>query len=165
MRHLLYRTLAIALFIALSMGTASAKRIVLPKIYMFGFAASFNDTIVHFTNVMEVDSAWVEKKGNFLLGRTLYSRQLRNYLAKEKDLPQRTCIVMYAKTKEKAEKQLIKLRKLYTEDKRNKGHFDVRYINDGEFHFETVDMRELDVENNDEVATPKEKKKKSKKSK
>ena len=72
---------------------------------------------------------------------------------------------MYAKTKEKAEKQLIKLRKLYTEDKRNKGHFDVRYINDGEFHFETVDMRELEVENNDEVATPKEKKKKSKKSK
>ena len=47
MRHLLYRTLAIALFIALSMETASAKRIVLPKIYMFGFAASFNDTIVH----------------------------------------------------------------------------------------------------------------------
>jgi hypothetical protein len=166
MKHSLYRTLAVVvLFVSLSLGTASAKQIMLPKIYMFGFAASFNDTIIHFTNVMEVDSAWIETKNDFLLGRTLYSRQLRNHLAKDKAMQQRTCVVMYAKTKAKAEKQLVKLRKLYTENKHNKGHFDVRYINESEFHFTPVNIKDFEVEYVNETPNSTATEKKKKKSK
>ena len=62
--------------VALGMSaTAEAKKVQVPKMYMFGMAASFNDTIVYFTNVQEIDSAHknrkkVEKK--YLKTRKLY---------------------------------------------------------------------------------------------
>ena len=43
----------------------SAKNIMIPKAYMFGFVASFNDSIVFFTDIQEVDSVWVQEKRNF----------------------------------------------------------------------------------------------------
>ena len=54
--------LAAALFVGIVPLKIEAKHVVVPKMYMFGFAASFNDTIVHFTNVIEVDSVWMESK-------------------------------------------------------------------------------------------------------
>ena len=73
--------------------TTEAKKVQVPKMYMFGMAASFNDTIVYFTSVQEIDSAWIEKKNKFLQARQLYSYQLRDYLASAKQMPRRTCIV------------------------------------------------------------------------
>ena len=125
----------IILMIAFAFGKANAKHVVVPKMYMFGFAASFNDTIVHFTNVMEVDSVWIESKNNFLLGRSLYSHQLRNYLSASQQLSLRTCIVMYGDNRTKLEKKLLKMKKLYTMFKDGKLHFHVRFLEDTEFHF------------------------------
>ena len=84
MKKLLYLLTAVVLMAVATTERAEAKRVVVPKMYIYGFAASFTDTVVYFTNVMEVDSAWYETKSKFLLGRNLYSRQLRNFLEKEK---------------------------------------------------------------------------------
>ena len=65
---------------ALLPATVQAKGAVAQRIHIFGFAASFNDTIVHFTNIQTIDSAWVDSKTNFLMGRQLYSTMLRDYL-------------------------------------------------------------------------------------
>ena len=46
---------------------------------MFGFSASFNDSIVYFTTIQEVDSVWFTQKKNMLAGRSNYSNQLREY--------------------------------------------------------------------------------------
>lgn len=134
---------------------AEAKRIVVPEMYMFGFAASFNDTIVHFTNISKVDSVWVESKNNFLLGRNYYSHQLKDFLATKEQMPQRTCITMYATSRAKAEKKLLKLKRLYTQSKDGKQHFDVRYINDDAFRYKSVNIREYE-ESEEEIAAQEE---------
>lgn len=150
------RYIMIAAALLLGATQMSAKKTVVPRIYMFGFAASFNDTIVHFTNVQAVDSAWIDSKTNFLLGRDNYSIQLRNYLAEQLQMPNRTCIIVYGEKREKVEKKLLKLRHLYTTPKNNKQHFDVRFIEDQHFKFSTIDMSDYYEEN--EVAPVKPKK-------
>ena len=126
--------------------TATAKKVVVPKMYMFGFAASFNDTIVHFTNIQEVDSVWIDSKTKFLAGREAYSSQLQQYLNNQQ-MPNRTCVVIYSPTREKAEKKYIKLRRLYISPKKNQPQqYEVRYIEDDKFRFQSVDMSDPVVE-------------------
>ena len=52
-RHI---TLAAVLMAALAFVPTLAQNRVVPKAYMFGFAASFTDSIVFFTDIQEVDS-------------------------------------------------------------------------------------------------------------
>lgn len=122
--------------------TANAKKVVVPKMYIFGMAASFNDTIVHFTNIQEIDSAWIEKKNDFLQTRDLYAYQMRDFLTSQKQMPRRTCIVVANKDRKKLEKKFIKMRKLYTQSKDGLQHFDVRYLDDAEFHFKTINLKD-----------------------
>jgi len=119
-------------------GTISAARQPVPKIYMFGVAASFTDTIVHFTDIQEVDSAWINTKNKFLLERQAYSYQLRDYLDQILQMPHRTCIVFYSLKKEKLEKKYQKMKNLYTKSKDGKMHFDLRQLDQAQFQFKTV---------------------------
>ena len=128
-----------AVMLALGL-TAEAKKTMVPKMYMFGISASFNDTIIYFTNVQEVDSAWIESRNKFLLDRSNYSLQLKEFLARKMQSPQRTCIVYYNTNRTKLEKKFIKIRQLYTKPKkRQTNHFDVRYLEEGEFTFKALD--------------------------
>ena len=126
--------------------TATAKKVVVPQMYMFGFAASFNDTIVHFTNIQKVDSVWVDAKTKFLADREVYSSQLQQYLTNQ-EMPYRTCVVVYAETREKAEKKYLKLRRLYVSPKKDHGQrYEVRYIEDDKFRFHSVVNSEQETE-------------------
>lgn len=120
----------------------NAKKVQVPKMYIFGFAASFNDTIVHFTNVQEVDSAWIEKKNDFLQMRELYSYQMRDFLANKKQMPRRTCVIYANKNRKKVEKKYLKFKKLYTQSKNQRQQYDLRYLEDKEFHFKTINLRD-----------------------
>ena len=138
-----YAFLAVAMLVA---STATAKKVVVPQMYMFGFAASFNDTIVHFTNIQKVDSVWVDAKTRFLADREIYSSQMQQYLSNQQ-MPYRTCVVIYAETREKAEKKYIKLRRLYVSPKKNqRQRYEVRYIEDDKFRFHSVDLSEIGTE-------------------
>ena len=95
MKSVKFLFLAAALMALSAAPEASAKRKMLPKTYMFGFSASFRDSTVYFTNVQAVDSVWVETKGDMLLGRNVYSYQLKNYM-NGLGMPHRTCVVMFA---------------------------------------------------------------------
>ena len=103
-----------------------AKRIKVPKMFMFGFSASFQDSIIYMTDVQEVEGAWYETKSKFLLGRQHYSYPLNDFLANTRQQPNRVCVVMFALTRKEAEKKFIKLRKEYTV--KAKGKYDVRYL-------------------------------------
>jgi len=116
----------------------SAAKQPVPKIYMFGVAAAFTDTIVHFTDIQEVDSAWINTKNKFLLERQAYSYQLRDYLDQVLQMPHRTCIVFYSLKKEKLEKKYQKMKTLYTKSKDGKMHFDLRQLGQEQFRFKTV---------------------------
>ncbi len=117
-----------------------AKRMKVPKMYMFGFSASFQDSIIYMTDVQEVEGAWYDTKTKFLLGRHHYSYQLKDFLADNKQQPNRVCVVMFALTRKEAEKKFIKLRKEYTV--KAKGKYDVRYLTTTDFQFQPVDMSE-----------------------
>ena len=54
------------LVVASSFVGVSAKIVCVPKLYAFGFSASFNDSIVYFTDIQEIDSAWINDKTDFL---------------------------------------------------------------------------------------------------
>ena len=117
-----------------------AKRMKVPKMYMFGFSASFQDSIIYMTDVQEVEGAWYDTKTKFLLGRQHYSYQLKDFLANTHQQPNRVCMVMFALTRKEAEKKFIKLRKEYTV--KAKGKYDVRYLTNTEFKFQPIDMSE-----------------------
>lgn len=130
-----------SLLIAVAIPTEmQAKRMKAPKMYMFGFSASFQDSIVYMTDVQEVEGAWYDTKTKFLMGRQHYSYQLKDFLANNMQQPNRVCVVMYALTRKEAEKKFIKLRKEYTI--KAKGKYDVKYLTTADFHFQPVDMSE-----------------------
>ena len=134
--------IAAALLAAVMIPTRLTARIVVaPKIYMFGFAASFNDTIVHFTDIQTVSSVDVEKKTGFLCYRESYSAQLRNYLT-EQQMPYRTCMVFYDKNMNKLQKKFVKMKRLYSgtgkKGRKATTRNDIRMIDINDFKFTTV---------------------------
>ena len=134
-----YYIIGAVLSLALLLPSLTAARVkVEPKMYMFGFAASFNDTIVHFTEIQAVDSVWYDTKTKFLLGRSSYANQLRDYFSEKLNMPHRTCIVVFALNRKDIEKKYLKMKKLYTV--KNVGRYDVKNLNESEFRFTPVKM-------------------------
>ena len=130
----------------------SAKQKIEPR-YLFGFAASFADSTVYFTDIQKVDSAWIDTKTKFLLGRDEYAGQLKRHFA-AMDMPNRTCVVLFGKDLKKAEKKLKKLKETYTV--KAKGGYDVHYLTKADFEFAPVYMG---IEDEQPVEQPKKEKK------
>lgn len=160
----LYKYVIAAAFIvaAIMPTTAATKGVVAEKVYMFGFAASFNDTIVHFTEIQPMDSAWVDSKTGFLLGRSMYSNDLRSYLT-EQGLPHRTCIVVSDKKLSRLQKRYAKMKKLYESNKKRKNRNDIRIIAASDFQFKPLNKSWfVDEDEAAEVQKPKKAKKEKK---
>lgn len=119
-----------------------AQDVKVPQAYMFGFVASFNDSTVYFTNIQQVDNAWVTKKKQFLAGRNQYSIQLREFFANQRNMPNRTCVVIANVDRKKLEKKYIKMKNKYLV--KSKKPYDVRNISESDFKFETVDMSPIE---------------------
>lgn len=133
--------IAIALMAAGTM-KVQAQDIKVPQAYMFGFVASFNDSTVYFTNIQQVDNAWVTKKKKFLAGRNQYSNQLREFFAEKRNMPNRTCVVIADVDRKKVEKKYIKMKNKYLV--KSKKPYDVRNIFESDFKFEAVDMAPIE---------------------
>ena len=138
----------ILMVMCLLMGTMAgeAKSVKVPYLYMFGFSASFKDSVVYFTDVQDVQNAWIDKKTKFLLGRDNYSYQMKQYFT-EHQVQDRVCMVFYATSRSKAEKQLQKMKKKYVADmqrgkKKPAVSYEVRYLSEQDFKFEAIDMSE-----------------------
>jgi hypothetical protein len=157
--YIIGAVLSLALMLP-SLTTAKVK--VVPRMYMFGFAASFNDTIVHFTEIQAVDSVWYDTKNRFMLGREHYSQQLRNHLA-DRDMPARTSIVFFNKKPKRLQKKYQKMMKLYAGTKKSKSHNDIRTIGGDEFKFMSVNMDNTVIEDEPVVVETKKDKKKKRK--
>lgn len=133
-------TLLMMIMVTFTATKTSAKPIVTPKAYMFGFIANFSDSLVYFTDIQTVDSVWYDHKTKFLMDRSTYSNQLLQYFANTLNMPHRTCIVVFALTRKEIEKKYLKLKKQYTGKYANR--YDVRTLNENEFHFSPVKPNE-----------------------
>ncbi len=131
----LKRHLLLAMLTLLTL-TAGAKN-KLCTVYMYGFAASFNDSTVYFTDIIQMDSAYVDTKTGFLYSRNDYSHQLRNYLSGQ-GLQNMTCITSFALKRKDAEKKFANLRKRYITG----NHYDVNYLTADKFTYIPVEMDE-----------------------
>ena len=137
MRFLRY-TLPLIVIMMTGNISVSAAPVATPKAYMFGFVANFTDSVVYFTDIQSVDSVWYDSKTKFLLGRSGYSTQLKDYFTNQMNKPHSTCIVIFTLNRKDAEKKFVKLRKQYTG--KNAGRYDIRSINENEFRFKPIDM-------------------------
>ena len=116
---------------------ASAKNTVITSAKAFGFSASFTDSTVYFTNIMDVDSLFMDSKTKFILGRENYSYQLKDYIENQLGGKNRTCVFFYNVNEKKLRKQYAKMLEKY-----RGGTFVVKIISDSDFSFTPVDMTE-----------------------
>ena len=135
---------AIAATLLISL-TAQAKN-EMRKAYVFGFASSFNDSTVYFTDIQELDSVWFTSKHHFLVSRENYSYQLRDYLTSIGE-QHRTCMVEYNTDPKKLEKMWNKLYSRYVHNQKKKNNqkqkselppFQIKNLNREQFQFQAV---------------------------
>ena len=139
MRFLKY--IVLTLLVCVAMG-AEAKTVKARHMYIFGFAASFKDSVVYMTEIQDVQGALYDTKTKFLLGRDSYSDQLKAFFKEKMQLSDRVCMVMFSTSKKKAEKKYMKLRKKYIGDKKHPSTYEVRYVTTQDFQFEPVGLDE-----------------------
>jgi hypothetical protein len=139
MKYLKY--IVLTLLVCVTMG-AEAKTVRARHMYIFGFAASFKDSVVYITEIQDVKGAMYDTKSKFLLGRDSYSDQLKTYFKEKLQMPERVCMVMFSTSKKKAEKKYLKLRKKYLGDKKRPSTYEVRYVTTQDFEFEPVGLDE-----------------------
>lgn len=81
-------------------------------VYAFGVAASFNDTVVYYTEIQLLDSVFLDKNG-FLPDRELYAYQLKNYLEYDMKKMDYTCMIYFSENKNKLLKDANKIKAKY----------------------------------------------------
>lgn len=139
-------SVAAALLLSLSIQAKNEAR----KAYIFGFASSFNDSIVYFTDIQEIDSAYFTSKNKFLISRENYSSQLRDYLSGIGD-EHRTCMVEYDFDKKKLQKAWDKLYARYSHNQKKKNNqkqkselppFQIKHITKEQLAFQAISPME-----------------------
>lgn len=98
--------------------------------YICGFATSFNDSTVYFTDIQYMDSTYTDSKTGFLYSRDNYSYQLRGHMQKN-GVANPTCITFFSKKRKDVEKKYAALKKRYA----TKGRYDVKYLLASDFAF------------------------------
>ncbi len=106
------------------------------KIYMFGFAASFNDSTVYLTDIQTVNAYLVNNRTKFLANREDYSYQLRNYLQSNGLEVYPTCITMFAENEKDATKKYLKLKERYEKSKKK---YSIKSLKDSQFKYTPVE--------------------------
>lgn len=81
-------------------------------VYAFGMAASFNDTVVYYTDIQPLDSVTLDKNG-FLPKREAYTYQLKNYLEYDLKKQNYTCMIYFSPNKGRLEKEAAKMKGKY----------------------------------------------------
>ena len=127
-----FKRYVLVAMILLAVGATASAKLVQTKVYMFGMAASFNDSTAYFTDVQEVD-AWINDKGKFLYSRENYSYQLRDYLQSQ-GFANATCITCFALSRKKAEKKYATLLKKSAA----RGDANVHYLKESEFKYDAI---------------------------
>ena len=106
------------------------------KIYMFGFAASFNDSTVYLTDIQTVNAYLVNNRTKFLANREDYSYQLRNYLQSNGLEAYPTCITIFAENEKEATKKYLKLKERYEKSKKK---YSIKSLRDSQFKYTPVE--------------------------
>lgn len=100
-----YVRMFMALAVVLTLCSAFTMKSKDKPVYAFGIAASFNDSVVYYTDIQILDSVSLGK-GGMLPQRELYSYQLKNYVDYHKQKPNYTCMIYFDENKKKLQKEV-----------------------------------------------------------
>ena len=108
-----FRLISLALIAILlcSAFTPKEKEKKTEGVYLFGIAASFNDSVVYFTPIQLMDS--VKLENTFLPKRSDYAYQLKNQIESATGKSDYTCMIYFNKNKTKLEKEALKVKTKY----------------------------------------------------
>ena len=104
-------------------------------VYIAGVSASFTDSLIYFTDIQYVDSAFLNKN-DLLEGRSQYSMQLKDYLEQHLNGKNRTCFIYYNIKKKKLQKEVNKLKEKYQKG----GALVIRDITAPDFKFQKAEQ-------------------------
>ena len=107
------RRLGVFVLIIMFLTPALFAKIERRDVYIFGFAASFLDSVVYITDIQHMDSAYVEKKSKFLMDRAVYSDQLQTFIEENAAVENYTCAVLFGLKKKDIEELHEKIKKRY----------------------------------------------------
>lgn len=112
MRYL--KAILLALLVCSCLGVQASKKgkVEQQKVYIFGFSASFVDSVAYLTDVMELDSATILSNG-FLAERQLYSMQLESYIQEQFKVMNSTNAVFFSKKRKELEAKHEKMNHRY----------------------------------------------------
>ena len=85
-------------------------------VYAFGVSASFNDSVVYYTDIQLLDSVELPKDG-FLPNRDLYSYQLKNFIENGGMQQNTTSMIYFSEKKSQLEKEQTSLLGKYKKSK------------------------------------------------
>lgn len=119
--------------------SGQAKIVITPG-YGFGFAASFCDSTVYFTEIQYMDSLFMEDRSKLVIGTENFSAQLKTYMESQLDETNRTCVFFYDVKQADLEKQRKKLWERYANPKKGQGRFIMKTVKANDFAFSCVDM-------------------------
>ncbi len=137
-RMRIFKILGVLLLFTFMSIEVGARGVECTRVYAFGFSASFNDSIVYFTEIQTIDSAYLEGRTHFLVERQEYSAQLKNYFTSIGE-EGRTCVIFYATSEKEIMKKYLKLRKEYENPKKGHPRFRVVNVMKDSFVFQAVE--------------------------
>lgn len=107
-----YRIIVVLTSLLFAVSAGAAREPKMKPIYIFGFAASFTDSVACQTAVQRLDSAWLDSH-DFLVDRSLYSLQLQMYMEQEEKMTNAITTVYFSKSERKMQRLWAKLRRKY----------------------------------------------------
>lgn len=116
----MYKIKTLAVMLALFLckaGTMLAQKSEIRPIYMFGFSASFADSLIYITDIQKVDSACFQDKSGLLLNRTSYSNQLQFFLERSENRIKTTCVTFCNEDLKKLQKEYAEVWNKYSKDR------------------------------------------------
>lgn len=125
-----------ALLLLLALGAqvvAKPKKVTVQPVYIFGFSASFTDSLAFLTDVMKIDSACVLSNG-FLADRSLYSLQLENFVLGEHRVQNSTNAVYFSTKRKQIDKLYNKMNRKY----QRSNNLMLIFVGEDEFKFKPV---------------------------
>ncbi len=120
------------------------------RIYIFGFGASFTDSIACQTDIQVLDSAWIDPSHKFLIDRSLYSLQLQNHMENVEKCKNSVCTVFFDQNQRRLQRTWNKIKKRYS--KADALRFSV--VPEDRFHFKAEEYRPIVMQEAASTPTP-----------
>lgn len=129
---------------------------VIKKVYMFGIANNYQDSVTYLTNIVPIEKAVFDKNTGYMNLLEVYSNQLQTYLLKQGHAGY-ICTTFYTKEIKKTEELYLKIKRRINKDKGTKiqmlSDFTFQQVNHGTIYKNNIKKKAEDDDNSGEESS------------